>query len=75
MNDENEKPFLDNMYGNAGEFPNCRCSPEPILDERDITKSIYRVYDYRTKKIIQLTKHQLIESLKQGEIKIKGERK
>ena len=67
-NADSEKPQLDKMQGNAGEFPNCRCSTEPILDERDITKSIYRVYDYRTKKIIQLTKHQLIESLKQGEI-------
>lgn len=68
-NTDSEKPRLDKMQGNAGEFPNCRCSTEPILDEKDITKSMYRVYDYRTHKIIQLTKHQLIDSLKQGELK------
>lgn len=68
-NSDNEKPRLDKMHGNAGEFPNCRCSPEPILDERDITKSMYQVYDYRTHKIIQLTKHKLIECLKNGELK------
>lgn len=68
-NTDSEKPRLDKMQGNAGEFPNCRCSTEPILDEKDITKSIYRVYDYRTHKIIQLTKRQLIDSLKQGELK------
>jgi len=65
---DNEKPNLDKMFGNAGEFPNCRCSPKPILDERDITKSIYRVYDYRSKKIVQLSKFQLLECLKIGKL-------
>ena len=26
-------PVLDKMTGHAGEFPNCRCWPEPILNE------------------------------------------
>ena len=36
---DNQKPLLDKMRGNAGEFPNCRCTPLPILDENDITES------------------------------------
>ena len=58
-----EKPILDNMQGHAGEFPNCRCTPEPIMDENDLTKSNYKVYDYRINSIISLTKKQLIEAL------------
>lgn len=26
-----EPPRLDNMTGHAGEFPNCRCYPEPVI--------------------------------------------
>lgn len=61
-----EKPLLDKMYGNAGEFPNCRCDPHPIFDEDDLTKSNYRVYDYRTHSIISMSKQQLVQALKQG---------
>lgn len=66
--DWGDKPLIDKMNGNAGEFPNCRCSTEPILDERDIKKSSYKVYDYRSHKIIRMTKHQVIASLKKGEL-------
>ena len=61
-----EKPLLDGMYGNAGEFPNCRCSPQPILDENDITNSWYKVYDYRQHKIISLGKNELIKAMQNG---------
>ena len=60
---ELEKPFLDNMYGNAGEFPNCRCAPEPIFDKNDLTKSTYKVYNYNTHKIISMSKSQLLYHL------------
>ena len=63
-----EKPLLDNMRGNAGEFPNCRCSPEPIFDENDLTKSNYKVYDYRNHKIINMSKKELIQALQKGSL-------
>lgn len=63
-----EKPLLDNMRGNAGEFPNCRCSPEPIFDEDDLTKAVYKVYDYRTNSIISMRRIELIEALKKGSL-------
>lgn len=62
------KPKIDKMNGNAGEFPNCRCSTEPILDERDLKKAMYQVYDYRTHQIIRMSKRQLVESLDKGEL-------
>lgn len=65
---DNEKPFLDNMYGNAGEFPNCRCAPQPIVDEDNITNSSYKVYDYRSKTIITMKKNDLINSLRKGRL-------
>ena len=61
-----EKPHLDNMYGNAGEFPNCRCAAEPIFDEFDLTKSTYKVYNYNTGNVISMNKSQLLECIKQG---------
>jgi len=64
--EQSQKPLLDNMRGNAGEFPNCRCSPLPILDENDLKKSKYKVYDYRNDKIITLSKKDLIENIKKG---------
>lgn len=63
---ELEKPHLDNMYGNAGEFPNCRCAPEPIFDRNDLTKSVYKVYNYNTGKVITMNKNQLIYHLEEG---------
>lgn len=61
-----EKPHLDNMYGNAGEFPNCRCDPQPIFDEDDLTKSTYKVYNYTTQKIDTMTKKELLTALNKG---------
>lgn len=29
-------PTLDGMTGHAGEFPNCRCFPEPVLPEAEV---------------------------------------
>ncbi len=59
-----EKPNLDNMWGNAGEFPNCRCSPMPIFDEKDLTQASYKVYNYKTHKIITMNRRDLDEALK-----------
>lgn len=60
------KPLLDNMRGNAGEFPNCRCSPEPMLDEDDFTQSWYKVYDYNTDRVIKLSRKDLLEKIQAG---------
>lgn len=60
-----EKPLLDEMYGNAGEFPNCRCVCVPIFDltgKND--KSSYEVYDYKAHKVITMSKKQLEEKIK-----------
>lgn len=67
-NSDLEKPHLDNMYGDAGEFPNCRCAPEPILDEDDLTKNSYQVYDYRTHNVITLSKADLITALENKQL-------
>lgn len=61
-----EKPNLDNMVGNAGEFPNCRCTPQPIIDEDEITKPIYKVYDYRKHEVVKMSRTELITALKNG---------
>lgn len=63
---DSQKPLLDKMRGNAGEFPNCRCTPQPIVDIDDLTKNSYKVYDYNQDKIIQMTRKQLIEALQKG---------
>ena len=60
------KPRLDGMIGGAGEYPNCRCTPQPILDEDDLTESYYRVYDYRSYTIIRMSKKELILALRRG---------
>lgn len=65
---QSEKPLLDNMQGNAGEFPNCRCAPQPIFDEDDLTQSNYKVYDYRTHTIINMNKDRLIQCIKNNQI-------
>lgn len=61
---DSEKPLRDNMRGDAGEFPNCRCTPQPIFDETDLTKSTYKVYDYRNDSFITLRKIDLLEAIK-----------
>ena len=63
-----DKPLLDNMYGNAGEFPNCRCTPQPIFDEFDLQDSWYKVYDYRQHKIITLGKKELLKAINYGSL-------
>ncbi len=63
---DNQKPLLDRMRGNAGEFPNCRCTALPILDENDITESRYKVYDYRTDAIINISAKELIKDIQKG---------
>lgn len=64
-----EKPHLDKMVGNAGEFPNCRCDPMPMtlrsLD-RLYNKSVYRVYDYRKHEIVKMNKADLVAAIKKG---------
>lgn len=62
------KPELDGMTGHAGEFPNCRCSPQPIVDEDDLTKLTCRVYDYRAHRVITLSRQNLVEALKMGHL-------
>lgn len=62
------KPLLDEMRGHAGEFPNCRCSPQPIFDEDDLNKSNYRVYNYNNDTIVNKTKKELLEALKLGHL-------
>lgn len=65
---DDEKPLLDNMRGNAGEFPNCRCATLPILHESDLDKSNYNVYDYQQDKIVKMSKQKLVECLKKGHL-------
>lgn len=62
------KPELDKMTGHAGEFPNCRCSPQPIVDVDDLTKHTYKVYDYRSHKVITMGKQELIKALEKGHL-------
>ena len=52
------------MRGNAGEFPNCRCYGAPIFDEDELTKSNYKVYDYRIDKVVSMNRKDLIEALR-----------
>ena len=63
-----QKPHLDNMYGNAGEFPNCRCAPQPIFDELDLTKPSYKVYNYNNEQIITMNKNELLKAMKEGQL-------
>ena len=65
-NKKEEKPYLDKMYGNAGEFPNCRCTRLPIMFPERLNKNVYRVYDYRVHKIITMGKNELIEAINKG---------
>lgn len=65
-----QKPLLDSMRGNAGEFPNCRCSPQPIVDVDDLSKSAYKVYDYINDRVITMRRHELIKALKSGSLQV-----
>ena len=35
-------PTLDGMKGHAGEFPNCRCYPEPVIPRLDGNGGVYK---------------------------------
>jgi len=63
---DEDKPLLDKMYGHAGEFPNCRCTPLPIFDETDLKVAMYNVYNYKKHKIEAKTKQQVIKLLENG---------
>lgn len=63
---DSEKPLLDGMRGNAGEFPNCRCDAQPNVDINDFTASSYKVYDYRIDKIVRISKNDLIKAIERG---------
>ena len=63
-----QKPLLDNMQGNAGEFPNCRCTPLPIFDEDDLPNSTYKLYDYRNHTIRTVTRFELLQYIRNGQI-------
>lgn len=65
---QNEKPILDKMQGNAGEFPNCRCTTIALFDEDDLKDSTYKVYDYRQFKIVTMSRKKLLESIKKGSL-------
>lgn len=66
--DEEEKPHLDNMYGNAGEFPNCRCDCSSIvLPKVQLTRNSYKVYNYKTEKIEQISKKKLLEMIEEAQ--------
>lgn len=65
---DNEKPILDKMQGNAGEFPNCRCTAQAIFDEDDFPDNHYKVYDYRTHKVVTMKTKDLLEAMKKGQL-------
>lgn len=66
-----QKPLLDNMRGDAGEFPNCRCDAEPIVDIDDLRIQTYKVYNYHTDKIVTMSHRSLVEALKAGKLSTK----
>lgn len=63
-----QKPLLDNMRGDAGEFPNCRCDAEPIIDIDDLKIQVYKVYNYHTDKVVTMSRRSLVEALQAGEL-------
>ena len=65
---DEEKPILDGMQGNAGEFPNCRCDPQPIFDIDDLTSANYNVYDYRTHRVVNMSKERLLTCIQYKQI-------
>lgn len=65
---DSQKPLLDNMRGDAGEFPNCRCDAQPNVDIDDFTASRYKVYNYHTDKVEWMSKTDLINAIQKGEL-------
>lgn len=66
--EENEKPHLDNMYGNAGEFPNCRCDCDSVvLPKIQLTSNSYKVYNYKTERLNRVSKKELLEMIEKAQ--------
>jgi len=65
---QDEKPLRDGMRGNAGEFPNCRCTILPIFGRQNLKKNSYQVYDYRTDEIITMPTKMLLDYLINGSL-------
>lgn len=65
---DDEKPLLDKMRGNCGEFPNCRCHVLPVFDESDLHSNMIKVYDYRTDKIVKMSKKEVKNALERGNL-------
>ena len=64
-----QKPLRDNMRGNAGEFPNCRCYPSAILRIEELEDSNYKVYNYHNDKIEKgWSRKKLIDAIQRGYI-------
>lgn len=62
--EESKKPYLDGIYGHAGEFPNCRCSPEPIFYAEDLPNgNTQKIYDYNAKKVKTIHRKELLSKL------------
>lgn len=62
--DQEDKPLLDNMYGNAGEFPNCRCDCDSIvIPNVQLKNSFYNVYNYEKHKIERVSRKDLLEMI------------
>lgn len=67
---DSQKPLLDNMRGDAGEFPNCRCDAQPNVDIDDFTSARYKVYNYHRDKIEWMSKTDLITAIEKGELPV-----
>lgn len=63
---DGQKPLLDGMRGNAGEFPNCRCDIRAVFDEDDIVST--KVYNYNTDKVETMSKEKIKQALEKGEL-------
>lgn len=62
--DQEDKPLLDNMYGNAGEFPNCRCDCDSIvIPNVQLKNNFYNVYNYEKHKIERISRKDLLEMI------------
>lgn len=67
---DSQKPLIDKMRGNAGEFPNCRCTALPIVDIDDLTQTTYKVYNYNTDSVQSISRKKLVESIEKGELQL-----
>lgn len=63
-----QQPLRDNMRGDAGCFPNCRCDAQPIVDLEELSNARYRVYNYKTDKIEWMTRNEITEAIEKGRL-------